>query len=149
MSLIKTLICLVVGIVISLESYASDVVYTATVKDGKIIKSDEFFCTDSIYVFVESSGGSIDLSGSGARIEWKDPSGILVRSANSDFKKVNPSSAYLWDGLKFTPNSGFSSNVGMFLLGPSEVLGDVIGGWQVTVYLAENQVHTEKFTVIC
>ncbi|MGH1540844.1 MAG: hypothetical protein ACRBHB_10515 [Arenicella sp.] len=129
-------------------SHAGERVYTATVKDEAIVKTNEFSCTDSIYIFVESSGDS-DKRPASAHVQWKDPSGTLVRTGKHNFKPVNASNSYLWDGLKFTPGGDLFSNIAMLLLDPAEGLGDVIGNWEVTVQLTAKQIYTQSFTVVC
>lgn len=129
------------------HSYATADIYTAAVKNGKVIKSNDFSCTDSIYVFVESEGAQEILAD--ARVEWIDPSGALVRTVTAEFQVLNSSQRYLWDGIEFTPGGGRFANLASLLFDPSEGLEDVVGKWSVTVYLAHNKTQTENFTVLC
>jgi len=129
------------------KSHGSYFIYTANVKDNKVNKSEEFYCTESIYIFVESSDSS--LGATTAKIEWINPYDTLTRSVESRFKMIDSSNYYLWDGIKFTPKNEPLSNFTMFILGPSESLSDVIGTWQVIVHLANDQSHKKTFTVNC
>ena len=129
------------------KSHVSYSIYTANVKDNKVNKSDEFYCTESIYIFVESSDSTLEETT--AKIDWKNPSNTLSRSVESQFKMIDSKNYYLWDGIKFTPKNGPLSNLTMFILGPSESLSDVIGTWQVIVNLSNDQTYKKTFTVNC
>ena len=127
--------------------HASTEVYTAAVRGEKIVKTDDFTCSDDVYVYVvNSESHNVEEL---VEYTWKDPAGIAVRKETRPLEQVADNGSYGWDGIIF--NAGGDNIMSAFtsFLDPSAGLEDVIGKWKISLVIPNQGEREINFNVSC
>ena len=127
--------------------HASTEVYTAAVRGEKIVKTDDFTCSDDVYVYVvNSESHNVEEL---VEYTWKDPAGISVREESRPLEQVANNGSYGWDGIIF--NAGGENVMSAFtsFLDPSAGLEDVIGTWEINLKIPNQAQRKINFYVSC
>ena len=148
MKIFNTSILAICTMLISIQTvHAATDVYTAAIRGDQIVKTDDFSCSDDVYVYVINSENSA--SETLVEYTWKDPAGIAVREESRALESVANNGSYGWDGIIFNPGGDNFMSAFTSFLDPSAGLEDVIGTWEVSLMIPHQGERKINFYVSC
>jgi hypothetical protein len=121
--------------------------YSARIGGGQIEAATRFDCSDSIYVFVQTSGAHGLRATAEAR--WTNPSGNVVRTVVNAFEPMSNGGQYAWDGIDIEAGGGAFSNMLGAMFDPAAGYEDAIGNWRVDIHVDGIPLQPVNFQVLC